>query len=167
MGDAHQSRHIVDAGLGSVSAVVATLPVGYTLGEIRHVSGVEYKLVHNAGNSEIQPGMVAAPILALAGINSVTVSTLSQANNHIGGVVNVHATATTGSFFWGAIKGVVGGLIGDSASIPTGSAFAIGAAGSVQLMPQSVTTGKVVVGVVLTSVSNGGAKSGNAYVSFS
>jgi hypothetical protein len=167
MGDAHESRHMVDAGLGGISSVVSSLPLGYTLGERRTVSGVEYKLVFNAGNSEIQPGNVAAPILALAGVNSVTVSTSSQGNNHIGGVVNVHATAPTANYFWGATRGVVGGLIGDSASIPTGSAFAIGANGSVQLMPQSVVTGKVVVGVVLTTVSNGGAKNGNAYISMS
>lgn len=167
MGNATKGRHMVDAGLGGVSSVVSSLPVGYTLGDVQYVNGVEYRLVFNAGNSEIAPGKVAAPALAGAGINSVTVSTTSKANCHIGGVVNVHATATTGTYFWGAKQGVVGGLVGDSASIPTGSAFAIGADGAVELMPQSVVTGKVVVGVVISTVSNGGAKSGNAYVSLS
>lgn len=160
-----KEQFMADAGLAGISSVVATLPLGYSLGISRTKDSVDYKLVFNAGNSEIAPGRVAAPILAGAGLNSVTVSTSSQGNNHIGGVVCVHATATTGTYFWGATEGLVGGLAADSASIPTGSAFAIGDNGSVQLMPQSVTTGKVAVGVVVTSVSNGGAKTGSAYIS--
>lgn len=160
-------QHMADAGLSGVSAVVTSLPLGYTLGMAREVDKVDYVLVHNAGNSEIAPGKVAAPVLGGAGIYSLTVSTASKANNHIGGVVNNHATVATGGYFWGVKRGVVAGLVGDSASIPTGSAFAIGADGAVELMPQSVVTGKVVVGVVITTVSNGGAKSGSAYVSLS
>jgi hypothetical protein len=165
MGDSKE-RYIVDAGMGGISSVVATLPAGYTLGEFRSKDGIDYKLVYNAGNSEIAPGKVAAPVLAGAGIHSLTISTASQGNNHIGAAVVVHVTATTGTYFWGAVKGVVGGLVGDAASLPAGSALAISDNGTVQLMPASLVTGKVVAGVVLTAVSNGGAKSGNAYVSF-
>ena len=158
-------RHYADAGLGSVSATVTSLPAGFTLGEMRVVDNVKYKLVYNAGNSQISQGAFGAPALSGATPNSITVSTASQGNNHVGAVQCAHATAATASYFWGLVGGAspVGG-IGDSASIPTGSAFAIGDNGSIQLMPQSVTTGKSVKGVVITTVSNGGAYSGKIYI---
>lgn len=159
-------KHYADAGLGSVSATVASLPVGYTLGEERIVDGANYKLVYNAGNSEIHQGKFATPALAGAGINSMTVTYTSQSNAHIAAVQVAHATVSTGYYFWGLQHGLspVGG-VGDSASIPTGSAFALGTDGTIQLMPQSVVTGKVVKGVVITTVSNGGAYSGRIFVS--
>lgn len=169
MGDSRETRHLVDAGMGSISAVVATLPAGYTLGEARVVSGVKYKLIYNACNSVIPPGTVVTPLTrvsANAGAYSMTLTTAVEVNHHIGAAVVVHQTMATGTYGWAAVRGVVGGLIGDTASLPTGSAFYVGALGAVKLMPASVITGVVPIGAVITTVSNGGAKNGNAWVSF-
>jgi len=100
-------RHQVDAVLGPISSVVTSLPVGYNLGDKRIESGIKYVLVHNAGNSQIGPGFIASPIFS-AGPYSLTISTAVGVNDHLGAVVVVHATATTGSFFWGAFQVRVG-----------------------------------------------------------
>ncbi len=159
-------RVIADEGMGSISAVVGTLPAAFNLGEAREYNRVEYVLCHNAGNSEIGAGRVATPILAGAGPYSMTVSTASQGNNHIGGVVVQNTTVPTANYFWGAKRGLIAGMVGDSVSIPTGNAMAIGDNGSIQLMPQSVVTGKVAFGLVITTVSNGGARSGTCFINF-
>lgn len=167
MGDARETRHLVDAGMGSVSAVVANLPVGYTLGEARFVSGIKYRLVYNAGNSAIQPGYVASPGGASSlGAYSVTISTASKSNHHLGAVAVKHATVTTGTYFWGAVNGEIGGMVGDAASLPTGSAAFIGDNGTITLMPGSAVTGNVPCVWVKTTVSNGGAANGTARVYF-
>lgn len=160
-----KDRHFADAGLGTVSATVATLPAAYTLGEVRVVDNAEYKLCFNAGNSEIHQGKFATPALGGAGINSVTVSTVTNSNAHIGAVQVAHATVATGYYFWGLFSGMspVGG-VGEAASLPTGSAYHIATDGTITLMPQSVVTGKTIKGVVVTTVSNGGAYSGKIYV---
>jgi hypothetical protein len=93
----------------------------------------------------------------------LTVSSTSKANAHIGAALAYNATATTGTYFWGMVKGVTGGLTGDAASLPTGSALFIGADGKVTLMPQSAVTGNVAVGVVLTTVE-AAAVNGTAYI---
>lgn len=161
-------QHLADAGLGPISAVVTSLPLGYTLGMAREFDRNDYILAFNAGNSEIPAGGVASPILGGAGVYSVTVSTASQGNDHIGGVAVQHTTVPTAAYFWGCRRGVISGMIGDSTvSIPTGNFLAVGDNGTVGLMPQSLVTGKVVMGVVLTTISNGGARTGNAYVMFS
>lgn len=161
-------RFFADSGLGSVSAVVATLPLGCTLGEERIESGVSYRLCYNAAaNSELRPGRVAAPQgLANASPNSVTVTTTSQGGHHIAGVVNMHSTVPTGYYFWGAQRGLVGGLSA-VASAATGALLVVSDDGNVDAMVQSVVTGKVIIGFVVTSISNGtGTKSGNCFVSF-
>ena len=160
-----ESRFWGDEGMGSISAVVASLPNGATLAEERIHSGVRYKLCYNAGNSQILPGNLAAPVSG-GGIASVTVTMASQAGN-VGFVVCNHTTATTGTYFWGAFRGVVAGLIGDTVSIPTGNHICVGADGTVQLFNlNSVVSGKMDCGIVITTVSNGGARTGSAYVSF-
>lgn len=166
-GDANETRHLADAGMGGISSVVATLPGGYTLGEARVVNGKKYKLVHNAGTTQISIGICASPV-AITGSspNSVTVSTASQGFHHIGAVLCEHVTATTATYFWGLVRGATSGQVGDSASLPTGSVFALGDNGSIQVFPQSVVTGKAAVGYVITTVSNGGARSGSTFVQF-
>lgn len=160
-------RFMVDAGLGSVSAVVATLPAAYTLGESRFESGVKYRLVHNAGNSQVGPGFVMTPVLS-AGPYSLTITTTSRTNGHLGAGVVVHTTLTTGTFGWVAVRGRVGGLVADTTSVPTGSAVYIAANGQIDLMPQSVITGVQIIGVNLggaaTKTVTTGAKSGDCVV---
>lgn len=159
-------RVIADEGLGKISAVVGTLPVGMNLGEAREQDRVDYVLCHNAGNSAIDAGLIATPVGG-GGAYSVTVSTVSLANDEYGAVVAYHATVPTGSFFWGAKKGVVA-LQAETASITTGSAFYLADSGTVKKAPQSVVTGLNFVGVTLTTVlsvtSGAGVKNGTAYI---
>lgn len=149
----------------SVSATVATIPVGCTLGEERISNGVTYKLCYNAGTAAIPQGHIASPMLANCTPASVAVSTLSRTQHHIGGVVACNTSVSAGLYFWGARKGVVGGMVGDAASLPTGSYLIIGAGGTVTLCPASAVTGAA-FGIVITTVSNGGTATGNCYVSF-
>lgn len=166
MGDAKEIRHLVDAGMGSVSAVVATLPVGYTLGEARVVSGIKYRLMYNAGNSQIDPGYCASPATSGNGLYSVTISTASRSNHHLGACVVKHATATTATYFWGAVRGEVGVMVGDAASIPTGNAAFLGDNGKITVYPNSATTACPAIAYIKTTVSNGGVGTGNARVFF-
>ena len=159
-----ESRFWADEGMGSISAVVASLPNGATLGEERIHAGVRYKLCYNAGNSQILPGNGAVPIAApTSSVASVTVTSASQGGGLIGGVVVVHATATTGTYFWGAFKGLVPGVIADAA-IASGTVIALSDAGSFQALVSAVT-GKFACGMVVTTVSSG-SRIGSAYVSF-
>lgn len=166
MGDSRETRHLVDAGMGSISAVVATLPAGYTLGESRVVSGIKYRLFQNTGGSTIGVGSIAAPISVNAGPYSVSVSTASKSNHHIGACVVKHAAVATTYFFWGAVRGEVGPMVGDAASIPTASYAYVGDNGTITLVPASALTGAPAVVRIKTTVSNGGTASGNAVISF-
>lgn len=161
-------RHMVDAGLGTVSAVVSSLPAGYTLGEARMESGQKYRLFYNAGNSQISPGFCFTPATS-AGPYSITITTTSKTFDNVGAGVVYNATATTGTYFWGVVRGRVP-VVGDASSVPTGSAFYIGADGAVELFPQSVVTGNVVVGINLGGAASKtvttGAKSGDCIVNF-
>lgn len=164
------TRHMVDAGLGGVSAVVSSLPAGYTLGEHRVVNNVEYRLVHNAGNSAINPGLFASAVPnAGSTANSVTVSTVSQSWNNFAAVLCVHATVPTANYFWGAIEGPGLKVTGDNTSVPTGSAFYISAAGQVTVQPASLQTGNYAIGVNMGGAASKtvttGAASGDCYIS--
>jgi hypothetical protein len=160
-----QHGHAVDAGLGDVgSATVTSLPLGYALGQQGHKDGVEYKLVFNAGNSAIPPGMVAG-LAAGNGVNSVTVSTAAQVFAEVGAVVNNSAASVaTAAYFWGARKGyLASGLVASAVCIPSGSAFYVSTNGNVVLMPQSVITGVAIAGVAVTTVlstTSGGGRNG-------
>ena len=169
MSDGSENRFLADAGMGSISAVVATLPLGYTLGESRTVGNLRYRLVYNAGNSQATVGSVVTAVQnGGAGPYSMTVSTVSQSFNHLGCAVVVNATATTGTYFWGAVEGRVGPMIGDNTSVPTGSAFYVGAAGTISLMPQSIVTGNLVCGFNLGGAASKtvttGTLSGDCYL---
>ena len=159
------SRFFADEALGSVSSVVATLPAGAILGEERTHAGVSYRLCFNAGTAQISQGLVASPVaLVNCTIGSVAVSTLSNHGDHLGAVVAMNATAPTANFFWGAFKGVVGGLQGETVSLPTGSLISVGNAGAVMIA--SVASSRIARGYVITTVSHGGTANGNAYVDF-
>jgi len=93
---------IADGELSSISAVVSSLPVGYTLGEERMYDGDLYRLMYNACNQQINTGYLVARNLgscAAAGPYSVTVSTTTEVNQTVCGLVK-HVTATTGTYFW-------------------------------------------------------------------
>lgn len=158
-----------DAGLGSISATVTSLPLGYTLGDITYRNNRYYRLVFNAGNSEIPPGFCAAP-LGTGSINSVTISTAAGVDDHVGAGVCDNATVATSAYFWMLTRGVVSsGLVASAACVVTGEAFQLGANGNIILMPESVITGVEVVGyaqATILSSTSGGGRNGSAYVSF-
>lgn len=164
-------RQIVDPQMGSVSAVVAaTLNVAYTLGEARMENGIKYRLFYNVGGASAPVGAVMTPN-ASGGPYSMTVTTASNTNDHLGACVVVHATISTGAYFWGAVRGrIVGGILGGATSVPTGVGFTIGAAGGVEVDPGSAATGNVVIGLNLggsaSKTITSGAKSGDVSVSF-
>lgn len=151
-------RHEVDAGMGGLSMVVATLPVAFTLGENRFDSTNQqkFKLVFNAGNSQINPGFAASPVPIGGGAYSVTVTSTSKTYNAIGAVLCHHATATTGTYFWGLVRGyVASGVAADAATLTTGAGFYLAADGKFQPLAGSVATGNKVVGVALNGPSAG------------
>lgn len=151
-GTKHQ--HMVDAGLGDVgSAAVTSLPLGYALGMEAAKDGVTYKLVYNAGNSAIPPGMFAG-VAAGNGVNSLTVSTAAQVFAELGAVVNNSAASVaTGAYFWGAKRGyLASGIVASAVCIPSGSAFYISTNGNAVVIPQSIITGVAPAGVAVTTV---------------
>lgn len=156
---------MADAGLGDVSAVVASLPLGYTLGMIRHVNGVKYVLCYNDGGSDIPAGMIATVKAGSTTGYSVTVSTVSSAFNELAAVARNHAATVTTAYFWGAKEGyLASGLIASAACVPSGSAFYIGTNGNVVLYPQSVITGANPAGMAITTVlstTSGGGRNGS------
>ena len=160
-------RHSVDAGLGGISSVVATLPAGYTLGEARYEGNIKYRLFFNSGGEQIGPGFCFTPVIT-TGPYSVTITTTSKTFDHIGAGFIQHATSTTATFFWGAVRGRIAGAVGDASSTPTGSVFYIGSDGKVELHTQSVITGSKAIGVNLggsaSKTITTGAKSGDPYV---
>lgn len=158
-----------DEGLGSVSGVVGSLPAGYTLGEERMEDNKFYRLVYNAGGAEVGQGYFATPLKTGAGPFSMTVTTTSKSFAHVGAVLCENVTATTGTYYWGMVRGHSDtGVVGDAASTPTGSAFYIGSDGKANLHPQSAMTGQVAAGINLggaaTKTITTGALSGDVYV---
>lgn len=88
--------------LGSISAVVSSLPAGFTLGEERMWNGDLYRLVHNTCNQQVIPGYLVAANLGsavAAGPYSCTITTTTEVCKTVVGAVK-HATATTGTYFW-------------------------------------------------------------------
>ena len=162
-----------DGGMAALSAVVSSLPLGYNLGDRRvdPATGYEYRLVYNAGTTQISTGFFATPAAGSVGLNSVTVSTASNSNHHLGAVVCHNATATTGTYFWGMKYGKPGGVSGQTQSIVTGSAFFISVNGEVDKATTVATAlaGNVTIGVNLggsaTATITTGAQSGDVFVS--
>lgn len=161
-------RQIVDGQMGSVSAVVAaTLNVAYTLGEARMESGVKYRLFYNAGGASAPVGAVLTPQKS-AGPFTMTVTTASLSNHHLGACVNLHATVSTGAYFWGAVRGRIGTILGGATSVPTSVGFTIGAAGGVEADPGSAMTGNIIIGINLGGAASKtvttGAKTGDVAI---
>lgn len=181
MGDASEYRFIADAGMGGVSSVVATLPSAFLLGESRSIAGIKYRLCCNASTVQANPGTILSPVFSAGAYSVATGGSASFA--HMGAVLVVHATATTGSFFWGAVYGysamqvgsgtvsVLGPQLkvqGDNTSVPTGSAFYISANGAVTVFPASVITGNIAAGInvgrIAAATVTTGAASGDIFL---
>ena len=154
----YDDRVFTGGELGKVSAVVASLPAGYVLGEERYENGVVFRLVYNAGNSQISTGFLGSPIPLSGGAYSLTVSTASKTNAHGGAAVCHHATATTGTYFWGAVRGyLASGLVADAVTLATGSAFYVGVNGQVNGITVNSTnvSANVPIGVVINGPTAG------------
>lgn len=130
-------QDIQGSPLGEISAVVASLPAGPQLGDIRVYNGVTYKLVFNAGGSTIAQGRYASARPVGGGINSVTVTTTSDTRDHLGAVVAHHAAVPTLNYFWGAIKGVVPMI--PSANVSAGVRMMCGLSGIITSGPSLPT----------------------------
>ena len=160
------------SNIDTVSAVTATLPSGYALGRERVDGGIKYKLVYNAGGEQITQGGVASPIPVAGGPNSVTVTTVSDGHNYLGAVMARNATATTGTYFWGAYEGRVGKILGGSTSLPTGQELMISVNGTCRSAPTLPTemVGNIVVGINLGAVTTATVTtdtlSGDCYINF-
>lgn len=152
----YDNRVFAGGGLGGVSAVVSSLPAGYVLGEERWENGIKYRLFYNAGNSEIGPGFAGSPRPVGSGPYSITITTTSKTFDGVGACVVHNATATTGTYFWGAVRGyLASGVVADASTITTGTAFYLAANGKMNLHPQSVVTGNAVLGVCLDGPTAG------------
>lgn len=150
-----EGRHFADPGL-AISQVVATLPVGFTLGELRTEGAITYQLKFNAGNSAINPGFCASPIPVFGGPHSMTVTTVSKAYNHFGAVIVHHATVPTANYFWGVRKGyLASGVAVDVTTATTGTALYIASDGKLNVMPQSVVTGNQAIAISLVGPTAG------------
>lgn len=146
-----------DEGLGSISACVTNLPAGYTLGERRVEGGIEYKLVYNAADSQIIPGLVASPVPLSGGPYSVTVTTVTGLGNEAGMVVCHNATAPAATYFWGVTRGyLASGLIATGTCLVTGFAIQVAAGGSVTgVSTNAVSSYAKSGGVAIGQVFNG------------
>jgi len=114
----YDSRLFAAGGLGSISGTVGTLPAGAVLGEERWHGNVKYRLVCNAGNSQVSPGYGVKRVGAGAGPYSVTVTTTTES---VAGIVGAcqHATIATGYYGWVATLGHPVKLVASNISLAT------------------------------------------------
>ncbi len=123
----YDDRVFTGTDLGKVSGVVTSLPAGYVLGEERWEAQKKYRLVYNSGGASGAIGNFMTNV-GSTGPYSLTVTTASDSNQHLNAVVVHNATATTGAYFWGLVQGRCA-LTTGNASVPTGTAVYISAAG--------------------------------------
>ena len=108
----------------TASAVTATPSV--TLGQRQHYNSVDYVYCYNAGNSQINPGYGV-----VCSANSAYSVTLTSVIGDLPFGVVVNATATTGTYFWAAQRGIVKLVTADNASASAqGQAFFLDANGT-------------------------------------
>lgn len=166
----YDSRVFTGSPLGAISATVTSLPAGNVLGEEREEDGVWYRLCYNAGGASIPIGNVASPVPLNGGPYSLTVTTVTGANNHVGAVVAHHATVPTASYFWGARRGyLASGLVATGVCISTGGAILIAAAGSVYGLTVTVAgplSGNVSIGTAINGPAAGtvAVRQGSVYL---
>lgn len=149
--------------LAQVSGVVASLPVGYTLGEERMFNGDIYRLLYNACNQQISPGHLVARntgSAAAAGPYSCTITTTTESLQYVAALVK-HATATTGTYFWGLTESLKNAVSLNAVTAVQGTGVAILPAANGQVT--NGTTTACIGYCVGTSVT--GTTGGSFYVS--
>lgn len=153
-------------GLGQLSAVVSSLPAGYKLGTERmEPNGDTYRLYYNACNQQISQGFAFARNVgsaAGAGPYSATVTTTTEVAQNAAGMV-IHATATTGTYFWGLEQNVGSGVafVGVTAVASGGGTFALQLAANGKFTNGTTNA----VGYVVTTGTTG-TLTGSCYVNF-
>ncbi|GAG48265.1 unnamed protein product, partial [marine sediment metagenome] len=129
-----------DAGLGGVSGVVSSLPIGYQLGEEREQDGYHYRLMYSTANSDVAPGFILSPLNTGAnGPYSGTITTTSDTRAGNGAGVVRHTTLTTNTYGWVCTRGYPVTLAGSLASGVTGASLMVAADGGVAPYATSVT----------------------------
>lgn len=152
----YDSRVFAAGGLGSISGVVATAPAGANLGEERWHNGAKYRLFYNAGNSQISKGRCFVNSLTVGnGPYSVTVSTVTETVNKVMGAV-VHATATTGTYFWGVVRGGPVSLLVSNVSVATQARLMVAADGNHTLTATLTAAIAINAGATATTDAVGG-----------
>ena len=114
------TRAFAGHSLASVSGTASSLPAGAVLGEERWENNIKYRLFYNDGGEVIYPGYCFKAKGAGQGPYSVTVSTVSESVSQVKGV-NLHATSTTGTYFWGVVFGHPVKIAATNISIGTGT----------------------------------------------
>lgn len=136
----------------SVSAV--TLTPSVQLGMRRTDSGVDYIYVYNNGNTQISVGQPAT--IQPASMNSGYSVCVSNVASQVGGelVVGVcyHATFATSAYGWLVVRGICQGVPdATGTSMNSGDFLAIGVDGGFVVMPATMSTAGVRLGVCLNS----------------
>jgi hypothetical protein len=118
-----------DAGLGSVSNIVSSLPAGYTLGERRREGAEEYVLIYNSGGASATIGNAMVGGVGGVGAYSASVTTPANSTPPLALGCVKHATVTTGSYAWLLTRGDAGKLVVSNVSIATGMKVQVGVDG--------------------------------------
>lgn len=156
----YDQRVFVGGGLGPISATVTSLPVGYTLGEERWENGIKYRLFYNDKTQAI-PGNFMSPMPLNGGAYTVTVSTTSGSNNHIGACLVHNATALASSYFWGAVNGyIASGCFATGVTLLTNLMFVMGPNGSVNPMTLTIASNTIAGFIGSGNIPMGGCING-------
>ena len=129
-----------DAGLGNLGGTATSLPVGYTLGEVRwdETGTKKYRLFYNAGGASIPTGYACQFTKAGGGRYSVTVTTTSEVATTAACVNHGVSTVPTISYFWGLVHG--GPTTMRSSNVSIGTAVFVTFAASGCVIPATVPT---------------------------
>lgn len=154
------------AGMGalnSTSGVTSSLPAGAVLGMDRWEDTLHFRLFYNAGNSQISKGHGFARGVGGAGPNSVSVSTVSGVKAQMAGV-NYNSTATTGTYFWGVVRGGAIPVVVSNVSVATGAAIQPGLNGVFTLDTVETSAVGYNLGDTTTGTGTTDALSGRFYI---
>lgn len=142
------------------SFVTATLPEeSPAVGTVKRFSdGNQYRLVYNAGNSQISPGQ-GAVVSAVSGYSVTVSSTVSAMAGGIG--VCKHATLTTATYGWLLVEGFATAEAHANAGLTAGEGLSL--AGDGVFVNASGITGPI-YGKAMASTASAGSSS--AYFNF-
>ena len=156
------------AGMGalnSVSGVTASLPAGAVLGQERLEGGFKYRLFYNAGGADISTGFGFQRGKGGTGAYSVSVSTVSGVKAQGAGVC-YNVSSTTGTYFWGVVRGGPLTLRCSNVSVATNAAIQLGVNGVFTLDPVETAAVGYNLGDTTTGTGTTDATTGRFFVMF-